>query len=210
MLCAYVIEGVKAAACRNDPRLASIIDAGPWQYVDHEGGTMVQPRDEQGRPHNKQLWDWEKKRPARGPDGIIEGMFYVPPVELPDQAELAKANGNSLDSDLIISKGRIITIECALVAPEYVGFGGSSPGEYATEYGRVAWAFYEKCNANDGNYELNDPLALEVVYQAVASRYRVTRDLLTDLRWISSDDIAPILEVAFGADPKSLGAESAT
>lgn len=207
MPAAYWLEGVPAAESDGHPFHRQIVGGAPWEAIPHDGGSLFLPRRTEQRRWKVSDFDLTRMRPAMP---LFEGAHYIPAVELPTQADLARRHRNSLDKDLELFNGRVLTIECALVAPECIGFGGSEPQGYATEYGRKAWDFWQKCEDNDKNYDIMDPDALEVVYLAISSRYRVTRDLLTDLRWISSEDISPILEVAFGADPKSLSAGSDT
>ena len=50
---------------------------------------------------------------------------------------------------------------------------------------------------------LDDPRVMGLIIKAIEQTYRVTAELLSELQWINTLDIAPIYDIIMGVYPKS-------
>ncbi len=161
-------------------------------------------------------WNWTKWEHA-GKSGILahldqtpltvgmpektcpDGLVYFGYIKQPAQDDLARDNvPNSFAVEL--SCGRTIDIPLAIAAPKCLSFDGSGDDGHATEFGREAFRIWD-------NIELkkfpNDMECRKLIYLAINQTYKVTQELLTQLKWVADVDVVPIMLAISGRDPKS-------
>lgn len=207
-MCGYWLPKTKPQDGRESPFAAAFAYAGPWQFVGYEGGALAQFKTEDGKARPLEQYDFDNMRDAVGMDGVK----YVPLKELPAQADLAKPIRGHYDCDVELARVHL-TICPGFAGPRVIDFSQRQCSEYADEYGALAEELYERWLDEDKTGEsitIVDPMVLRVIHLAIAQRYRVTPDLLTDLRWITDVDVEPILEVVFGLRPKAAGVGGAS
>jgi hypothetical protein len=104
--------------------------------------------------------------------------------------------------DLQLSSGIYLTIPLAVYSPQVVDlFSGQITGA-ATPFGVEAFALFDRMAA-EPSIPLTDKQVLRVIALALMARYRLTPELLQDLRWVTTADIDPILSAILGTHPKA-------
>ena len=137
-----------------------------------------------------------------------DGLWYLPPSELPDQAMLARERCPK-GIDLTSSTGITLTIPLAAAAPRAIDLATGELGEAVAPYAREAYALFDRID-NGETVTLTDPQVRRVVLLALQACYRLTPELLADLGWITTDDLDPILSAILGSHPKASGDAAGT
>ena len=172
--------------------------AGPWAL-----GDAVHPTAGRGC----MVW-WKD---AKQPDAAElewrecpDGLWYAPPLTLPDQIELARRNIPSC-IDVAMSTGVTLSIPMAAASPRSIDFATGKVGKPASEFGRRAHALYDRLAGlpKDATVSAADPDVLMVLTLGVMTSYRVTPELLTDLAWFTTVDVLPTVGAIMGIDPKA-------
>lgn len=192
---AYFAPGVKADVARDIPAFRRILPAGPWQVL--------------GFNHPTLGWGalaWWADCPQ--PEGEAwrespDGLWYLPPTQLPSQADLAKPNSPA-GIVVSLSGGQAVTMPLAAIAPRKLSLTTGTAGAPADEYGLRAAAVHSRLTgAGKDGLPLLDPDVLAMIAAGLALAYRVTTELLDDLGWLTTADIDPLLCAGLGHDPKA-------
>jgi hypothetical protein len=192
---AYFLPGVGSAPAFQIPAMAPIMDAGPWAVADYEhpefGRGALAYWTGCAAPEHRP-GDWRK---------LADGRHYLPPVTLPSPGQLWRDSGPA-GIDLQLSSGIYLTIPLAVYSPQVVDlFTGQITGA-ATTFGVEAFALFDRMAA-EPTIPLTDKQVLRVIALALMARYRLTPELLQDLRWVTTADIDPILSAILGTHPKA-------
>ncbi len=193
-------EAGTAMLARESPRFARIMAAGPWQFrdYDHDGkhGVIAQ-------------WKGVTEESYGTPRLCSDGLWYFPAGAALTIASLAKDNvPTGIDVDL--STGVTLTIPLALAAPRLLTFGDDDGlGAPASEFATLADQVFERLRKKEP-VTLRDKDVRRLVVLAVQQSYRVTDEVLTELRWITTLDVDPILCAIMGSDPKASPDANAT
>ena len=192
---AYFLPGQRSAPAFQIPALAPIMDAGPWSVADWEhpelGHGVIAYWTGCAKPdHRPGQWR-----------ALPDGRHYLAPAVLPSPGQLWRDSGPA-GIDLQLSSGLYLTIPLATHSPQVVDlFSGQITGP-ATAFGSEAFALFDRIAAEPG-ISLTDPQVLRVIALALMARYRLTPELLSDLRWITTADIDPVLSAILGTHPKA-------
>jgi hypothetical protein len=199
---AYFAPGVRAAPAAEIPAFRRLLPAGPWAVTaaEHPAGQggrgslawQLAPGETPAVVPDVRAWAWR---------ACPDGLWYGSGGGLPSQASLAREAAPP-GVDLVLGGGTTLTIPLAVAAPRLIDFGAGGIGEPATELGRLAYRIYDRLTAEQG-IGLADPDLHRLVLLAVQASYRVTEELLTDLGWISTVDLDPIVCAIFGTHPKA-------
>ncbi len=171
------------------PSFTRILSAGKWMYTKYthagKNGVLAHLASE------PQL--------DRMPSKVCsDGLVYFGYVKEPTQDELARENvPNSFP--VTLSGGRVIDIPLAVAAPMALSFDGSTQDEHASEFGREAFRIWEGIEQKKPP---TDNECRHLIYLAINQNYKVTAELLTQLRWVTDVDVVPILLAISGRDPK--------
>lgn len=192
---AYFLPGQRAAPAYQIEALKPLLSAGPWAVSDWEHPELG----------NGALAYWSGcAKPKHAPGkwrALPSGLHYLPPERLPTPGDLWRESGPA-GIDLQLASGVCLTIPLAVHAPQVVDlFSGALAGP-ATEFGAEAFALFDRL-AGEETVGLTDPQVLRVVSLALMARYRLTPELLSDLRWVTTADLDPILAAVMGAHPKA-------
>ncbi len=186
-------------AARDSGVFSRIQDAGPWMYSDcyHDGrkGITAQWQDKAGPVELEKFG---------APRVCGDGLVYFPSKEPISQDDLCKRSCPP-GIDYLTTRNVNITVPLASAAPRFVTFGAPGIGTPANEFAQLA---YQVFDALSENITITDPRVIRLIGLAVRQAYRVTDELLDDLRWITSADIDPILCCIMGSDPKALPGEA--
>lgn len=189
---AYWSDAVRdAMAAKDSPTFARLACAGPWQFTDwrHEGvrGVLAQWK---GAEAGVEQYGAPRK--------CADGLLYFPSKRPLTQPELAK-RGVPKGIDVLTSRGVTLTIPLAVAAPRMLAFDGPDVvGDLASEYGALAAKVFDDMVAKR---PIADADIVRLIALAIGESYRVTPEALSDLRWITTSDIDPILSAMMGADP---------
>lgn len=203
---AYHLPKVRPEDAIEHPSAARLLHAGPWLAVPHEhGGTFLYWADfpEKG---DRASHLPESYGPPRQ---TADGLMYYPPKVLPDIWDLASSE--RAGADVPLACGKTVTVPLALTEHRQfiLGEPGGVYGLPVTEYGRLAAELLDVCaepkpGSDAGGIAHDDPRLHRVLELAIGQRYRVTRELLNDLRVITPEDIDPLLGAIWTGDPKAL------
>ena len=193
---AYFAEGVKERDARTDPAFSRIMHCGKWSFAKHK--------------HNGKkgaIAFWGPKAPARGslpePQQLHDdGLWYYKPAELPSQRQLAKEHGYP-KYDYLTNTGHTISIPLAVGGPRIIDFCTNSFGNYSDDFALKAQEIERLIL--DGEADeilLDDPRVMGLIIKAIEQTYRVTAELLSELQWVNTLDIAPIYDIIRGVYPK--------
>lgn len=201
----YHLSRVSPGDAVTDPRIHAMSVAGPWASCAYNDGSLVfwsDPDPKKRRPPN--LREYEEPR-ATG----HEGLLYYRPKQLPEQSDLALPRSNDMDCDVRLSSGVYLTVPCCLAAPRKLSLSTGQLGDYADEFGKLGYEIFDRISSKEP-IALLDPDVLRLVYLGLASRYRLTPELLDDLEWVSVDDIDMLITYFLGYQigPKSESAEA--
>lgn len=196
---AYLAPGVGGTKpARDVPQFARVLGAGPWALTD-----TVLPDGTVGA----MIWwsDCDRPDPAdltwrTCPDGLRYGS----PAVLPDISDLAKINAPP-GIDVVLVNGMQVTIPVAMLEPRKIDFSTGKATEPATDFGRRAFAIQHRLAElpKDTGIPTTDPEVLHVIGLAFMQEYRLPPELLSDLGWITTVDVDPVLCAIMGADPKA-------
>ncbi len=205
---AYFSPGTRCSGPASEmPEFARVLAAGPWSACrsmqDGKPGALIWS---QGFNQPIPNFAPERWRPCS------DGLLYLRPDPIPDQMSLARARrANSFD--LTTSRGITLSIPLAASAPRLVSFSAGTLGDPADDFGGAAFAVFDRLAEMRKDPAKvvtgTDPEVLRLVLLALQQTYRVTAELLDDLRWISSADIEPIILAIMGQSPKALEAAGA-
>lgn len=192
---AYWSDAVKdPAVARDHSAFARLALAGPWQFRDwnHEGKPGV-------------LAEWHGHTGGMAaygePRTSGDGLVYFPSREPLRQEDLAKRSAPA-GIDYATTTGHVLTIPLAAAAPRFLGFGDEEPlGEPANEFAVLALRVFDRLATKPIGFA--DPDLRRLVLLAVGQCYRVTAEVLSELRWITTADVEPVLLAIMGADPKA-------
>ena len=192
---AYFLPGQRSAPAFQVEAIKPIMDAGPWtvadwEHPDYGQGALVYWTGCPKPDHRPGKWR-----------ALPDGRHYLPPDRLPSPGELWRESGPS-GIEVQLASGLWLTIPLAVYAPQVVDlFTGQITGP-ATAFGVEAFALFDRLAA-DPSIPLTDPQVLRVVALALMARYRLTPELMADLRWVTTADIDPILAAVMGSHPKA-------
>lgn len=206
---AYWAKGVQEEAAKEHPVFQRILYAGPWKWFRHPSGGCLA------------VWaDWPDAGATSSHDPAAygepfdcgDGLFYLPPKQLPDLYDLVKDGAAGVEISLAC--GKVISIPCALSSGVQFGLSKRNAGGMVTEYGRLAHELLlhsripsEKDPKGQG-VSPTDPRLHRLINLAIGQRYRSTPELLDDLHLVSMEDIEPLLGAIWCGDPKAVGAAS--
>ncbi len=176
------------------PAFERIRIAGPWQYFScsHAGKSGVAAT-------------WADNKDGACPLSVFgegrksfDGLYYFPGTT-PKQIDIGKRD--YIDGiEYTTSLGVTLTIPLAAHAAVEVSFSSLELGGPSDEFAKMA----EDIWANRDNIQIRDQRLLRLIFLAIAQNYRITQELLDDLRWLTSKDIDPIYCCIMGLDPKTL------
>ncbi len=198
---AYFTDRVRdPMEARDSGIFARIQPAGPWSYCDfiHDGkrGVLAFWPDANGAPTPEA---YGKARTCS------DGLAYLPARAMPSQEALAKANGLP-GMDYATSRGVTLTVPYAACSAREISFATTGFGEPSDEFAKLSAIVWEARES----ITLSDPRLICLVMLAVAQNYRVTAELLDDLRWLTSRDVEPVFLCMMGIDPKAIAAAGTT
>lgn len=181
------------------PALARLVSAGPWQTarISHPIAGEGVAATWAGMPTCNQ----HEVETATGWRKCHDGLWYLPPSELPDQALLARERCPR-GVDLDMSTGVTLTIPLAAASPRAIDLASGAIGDAVAPYAREAYALFDRIDSGE-KVVTADPHVHRVVMLALQACYRVTPELLVDLAWITTDDLDPILSAVLGSHPKA-------
>ncbi len=184
-----------------DPQLAPgssvfkrIAPGGPWSYVAHSWngakGVAAVWIDANGACT---LDQYLPPKPCY--DGL---MYFANPLP---QEQMAIGRRDYIPGiEYLTSRGINLTIPLAAGAASEVLFSSLTLGDPADEFAALANSIWERKDS----VMVRDPELIRLIYLAIAQNYRVTQEMLDDLKWITSKDIDPIYCCVMGLDPKAL------
>ncbi len=179
------------------PAFDRIKIAGPWQYFNttHIGKSGVAAiwQDNKNGACPLELFGAGKTS--------FDGLVYFPGDKL-SQTEIGKTNYIE-GAEYTTSLGITLTIPFAARAAVEVSFSSLSLGSASDDFAKIA----EDIWADRQTIKLNDKRLLRLIYLALAQNYRITQEMLDDLRWLTSKDIDPVYCCIMGLDPKVLAGE---
>lgn len=157
----------------------------------------------------------------RDPVRTADGLWYYAPQEMPAAGQLRRSDD---DTDLVpveLASGQTILIRPAYAAPRSLSFGVGDQavleiGDFTGGYGQAAHELWQIACMLDEDQDMtaierveltlkNERLTHQVILSAVQSTYLVTEELLSQLGWITSADIQPILFAAWGVTQGKAG-----
>ncbi len=195
---AYFAAGVGATdPARDVPQFARVLQAGPWMLSD-----VIMPDGARGA----MIWWSDCERPDQHAlewRTCPDGLRYGKPKNLPDLSEIAKRTIQP-GIDVTLVNGMQVTVPVAMLEPRKIDFGSGQAGEPATEFGRRAFAVQARLAATEKGKGLpiTDPDVLHLIGMAMMQTYRLPPELLSDLGWVTTVDVDPILCAIMGSDPK--------
>ncbi len=168
--------------------------AGPWQFFGAlnegvKGVAAIWKDNTDGACPLASLGKFRK---------CFDGLVYFPGTT-PKQIDIGKRDYIE-GIEYTTSLGVTLTIPLAAHAAVEVSFSSLDLGGPSDEFAKMA----EEIWANKENILIRDPRLLRLVFLAIAQNYRITQELLDDLRWLTSKDIDPIYCCIMGLDPKTL------
>jgi len=208
MTWAYYTDKTRSAMhAREHDAFKLIQHCGKWNYI------------QWGRGDTKGILAyWGQVGPSAGdlPEGIEtdKGLIYFKPAILPTQKDLAKSTPLPC-IDYMTHKGFNLSIPLAVDSPRSVSFTGKEFGDWVDDFPRFAANLEARIHDSIKDDDVpmiltSDPLAIELVCLAIEQTYSVTSELLTDLGWITSRDIEPIIEIVLGGSPLVLSDDETT
>lgn len=206
---AYHAPHVAPSVAKEHPLFARLLYAGPWRFLDADGGGTIAvwgdyPEPGQAQPHALALFG--------KPVACEPGLFYLPPKQPLTPAAiygLVKEGTGTSGIDVTLACGVTITIPPALISHRRrpLSARGRAAEMWVTEYGQLAHELLLEARekGEDGKPKGVEPgprldrlLAL-----AIGQRYRTTPELLDDLALLADEDVDPILGAAWGVAPKA-------
>ncbi len=199
---AYIIEGVSPMSAEKDPKMARLLSTGPWQYQPHQLGCMATWKSPSGPvPLNTFL-------PGRK---TFDGLVYHGPKQLPQAETLMRqvAMGR-MDLHTVTTsqdRGETIQIMPVYASPRQI-LEDNKLGGYSSAYGRAVRGLLEKLHADPTlKFSMVSDEALECCRLAIMHTYRVTKELLQDLGWLSEESWFQIWEAAIQVPKAALAKE---
>lgn len=141
---------------------------------------------------------------------LENGLIYFKPDPMPTQADLGKRSPYP-SIPVTTHKGQQLSIPLAVGAPRMVSFTGHEMMEFADDFPVLAGkmeSYVENLKDDEEDIALTDQMLVNLVCKAIQQNYKVTPELLEDLRWITTGDIIPIYRAVMGCDPLAFGGEN--
>lgn len=201
---AYVIPGGNVGTATEDPRVARLLPAGPWQAQMHLEGAVIVPKPADGAPI--------RVEGAFGtPRQTKEGLIYLPPKTLPPIQSLrshSSLNRDDLTEVRIVREEQvqIVGILPAYLSPRRV-LDDNTRGDFSTKYGKAVRALLDRIAANPkmqyGEYaqDLFEACRFAIMY----THPRMTRELITEYDVLDDDTAFTMWEAMIHVPKESPG-----
>lgn len=183
----YIVKGGNVATVLDDPAVARLLSAGPWQAQPHPLGAMLVWKAEDGIPVPSHGFG-----PQRD---TVDGLVYLPPKKLPLIGTLLGASMRQRDDLHTLRIVREETVTEVRILPAYLSprkiLDSNDVGGFSSRYGKAVRQLLDKLNTtpppkfSEYSTDMIEACRLAIMF----THPRMTRELVTEYELLDEDTI---------------------